>query len=62
MEAHSFGEAALTVALSAAAGILVVSIARHLRIPDIVLLLAAGVLLGPDVADIIHPSALGPAL
>ncbi|MGB1277288.1 MAG: hypothetical protein ACPG77_16205, partial [Nannocystaceae bacterium] len=37
-------------------------LATHLKIPGIVLLLLAGVLLGPDVADIIRPAALGGGL
>ncbi len=38
------------------------SIARHIKIPGIVLLLATGVLLGPDGLNIIRPSTLGEAL
>jgi NhaP-type Na+/H+ or K+/H+ antiporter len=38
------------------------SLARHLRIPGIVLLLGAGVLLGPDVLDLVRPATLGPTL
>lgn len=53
---------ALTVTLALAAGILAQSIAQHLRIPGIVVLLAAGVLLGPDVAGIIRPEVLGDGL
>ncbi|MGB1013563.1 MAG: cation:proton antiporter, partial [Nannocystaceae bacterium] len=37
-------------------------LATHLKVPGIVLLLLAGVLLGPDVADIIRPAALGGGL
>jgi len=36
--------------------------AHHLRIPGIVLLLAIGVLAGPDLLGLIRPDALGPAL
>jgi NhaP-type Na+/H+ or K+/H+ antiporter len=53
---------ALTVALALAAGVIGQALARHLRVPGIVLLLAAGVLLGPDVLGVVDPSALGPAL
>lgn len=53
---------ALTVALALAAGIVCQSVARHLRLPGIVILLAAGVLLGPDVADIVRPNTLGAGL
>ena len=38
------------------------ALAYHLRVPGIVLLLAVGVLLGPDGVGIIHPGSLGPAL
>jgi NhaP-type Na+/H+ or K+/H+ antiporter len=38
------------------------SVARHIKIPGIVLLLAVGVLLGPDGANIIRPALLGEAL
>jgi NhaP-type Na+/H+ or K+/H+ antiporter len=34
------------------------SLAHHLRIPGIVLLLATGVLLGPDVSNIVQPAVL----
>ncbi|MCP3982058.1 MAG: sodium:proton antiporter, partial [bacterium] len=54
--------AGLVVAIALAAGILAQSLARHLKLPGIVLLLAAGVLLGPDVAGVVDPHALGPAL
>ncbi len=37
--------AALTIALALAVGMVAQSVARHLKLPDIVLLLAAGVLL-----------------
>ncbi len=53
---------ALTVALALAAGIIAQSLARHLRIPGIVLLLGAGVLLGPDLLAVIHPASLGQGL
>lgn len=53
---------ALTFAIALAAGIAVQSVARHLRMPGIVLLLAVGVLLGPDVANIVRPQTLGHGL
>lgn len=53
---------ALTVGLAMGAGVLAQALARHLLMPGIVVLLAAGVLLGPDVAGVIQPEALGPAL
>lgn len=53
---------ALTVAIALAGGVVAQTIARHLRVPGIVLLLATGVLLGPEFADLVQPSSLGPAL
>lgn len=53
---------ALTFALALAAGILAQSAAIHLRVPGIVLLLLTGTLLGPDVAGVLQPDSLGPAL
>jgi NhaP-type Na+/H+ or K+/H+ antiporter len=54
--------AALTVGLAMAAGVGAQIVARHLVIPGIVLMLAAGVLFGPDGADLIRPQLLGGAL
>lgn len=48
--------------IALAAGVLTQSLARHLRVPGIVLLLGVGVLLGPDVAGIILPETLGSVL
>ena len=56
------GNAPLTVALALLAGMLAQVLARHLRLPGIVLLLAAGVLLGPDAANVIQPASLGSTL
>jgi NhaP-type Na+/H+ or K+/H+ antiporter len=53
---------ALVLALALIAGILSQILARHLRIPGIVVLLAAGVLLGPEVLGIVDPGALGHAM
>jgi NhaP-type Na+/H+ or K+/H+ antiporter len=53
---------ALTIGLAMGAGVLAQALARHLLIPGIVLLLATGVLLGPDVGGLIRPDVLGPAL
>lgn len=53
---------ALTLALALAAGVLSQSMARHLRVPGIVLLLGAGLLLGPDGLSWIVPSHLGEGL
>ncbi|MCB9594781.1 MAG: sodium:proton antiporter [Sandaracinaceae bacterium] len=38
------------------------SIAKHLRVPGLVLLLVFGVLLGPDVANLVQPATLGEGL
>ncbi len=51
-----------TLALALAAGILAQSLARHLRVPGIVLLLIAGVGLGPDGLGWIDPRSLGSGL
>lgn len=53
---------ALTFALAMAAGIVGQTLAWHLRIPGIVLLLALGVVLGPDVANLVRPESLGHGL
>ena len=49
---------ALTIAIAITAGMMAQSIAYHLRIPGIVLLLTTGVVLGPDVANIVQPALL----
>lgn len=53
---------ALTFAVALAAGIIAQSVAIHLRVPGIVLLLATGVLLGPDLLGVVRPDALGDGL
>ncbi len=50
--------AALTVGLAIAAGVLAQVIARHILMPGIVLLLLTGVLLGPDVLGLVRPDLL----
>lgn len=62
MEHLTFSNPALTIALGLATGIFAQSVAHHLRIPGIVLLLITGVLLGPDVSGVIQPETLGSAL
>jgi NhaP-type Na+/H+ or K+/H+ antiporter len=62
VEHLTFSNPALTIALALAAGIIAQSMAYHLRIPGIVILLITGVLLGPDVSGIIQPETLGSAL
>jgi NhaP-type Na+/H+ or K+/H+ antiporter/Trk K+ transport system NAD-binding subunit len=59
MDLHN---SALTVGVAMAAGVGAQIVARHLAIPGIVLLLVAGVLLGPDGAALVHPEVLGAAL
>jgi hypothetical protein len=54
--------ASLTLALAVALGIVVQGAARHMRVPGIVLLLAAGALLGPDALNLIRPATLGQGL
>ncbi len=50
---------ALTIAMAMAAGIVCTVAARHLRLPSIVLLVGAGVALGPDGLAIVTPGVLG---
>jgi len=53
---------ALTIGLAMAVGMAAQVIARHIRIPGIVLLLASGMLFGPDVLNWIQPESLGESL
>ena len=53
---------ALTLAIALAAGAAAQSLARQVRLPGIVLLLAAGAVLGPEVVGWVDPSALGGGL
>jgi len=62
METAPFNHPGLIIALALAAGMISQALAHHLRLPGIVLLLAAGVALGPDGAGLIHPEALGSGL
>jgi NhaP-type Na+/H+ or K+/H+ antiporter len=62
LDHHAIVETGITVALALAAGMVAQALARHLKIPGIVLLLAAGLLLGPDVLDVVKPESLGPGL
>lgn len=62
MQSAAWNDPALTIALALAAGMVAHTLARHLRVPGIVLLLATGVLLGPDVLDVVRPAVLGGSL
>ncbi len=53
---------ALTIALAFAAGMTVHCVARSIRVPAIVLLLAAGVILGPEALGWVQPGELGEGL
>ncbi|MFQ5415749.1 MAG: cation:proton antiporter [Myxococcota bacterium] len=53
---------ALTVVLALAVGIFAQSVARHLRLPGIVLLLFSGAALGPDGLGWVQPRSLGDGL
>ena len=53
---------ALTLALAMCFGMLVQVISRHIKMPGIILLLGAGILLGPDMLGLIHPASLGKAM
>lgn len=54
--------AGTTFALALGAGVAGQLLARHTRVPSIVLLLALGVALGPDGAGIVRPETLGEGL
>ena len=54
--------ASLTVALAMVAGVLAQSLAVHMRLPGIILLLIVGVVLGPDVANFVRPNVMGGGL
>ncbi|HEX6132967.1 MAG TPA: cation:proton antiporter [Longimicrobiales bacterium] len=58
----AFDDPALTMGLALAAGMICQALARHIRMPGIVVLLVAGVLLGPEVAGLVQPESLGPYL
>jgi NhaP-type Na+/H+ or K+/H+ antiporter len=54
--------APLTLAVAMLAGVVAQAAARHARVPGIVLLLALGVALGPDGADLVRPHTLDAGL
>ena len=53
---------ALTFALALAAGVIGQAVARHLRVPGIILLLILGVALGPEGLAVVRPESLGDGL
>jgi NhaP-type Na+/H+ or K+/H+ antiporter len=53
---------ALGFGIALAVGMLAQVLARHLLVPGIVLLLAAGVIVGPDALGLVHPDDLGGAV
>lgn len=59
---HAFDNPALVASLAMFVGVFAQVIARHINVPGIVLLLICGVLLGPDVANVVRPHALGRGL
>ncbi|RMG45098.1 MAG: sodium:proton exchanger [Acidobacteria bacterium] len=59
---HGEPGGALILAIALAVGMAAQAIARHLRVPGIVLLLAAGVAIGPDGAGLVDPRRLGGAV
>lgn len=62
MSTEIFNDPALTIAIALVAGMAMQILAHHIRVPGIVLLLLAGVALGPDGAGIVRPEALGQGL
>ncbi len=62
MTGSAFHDPALVVAIALAAGMASHTLAHYLKVPGILLMLACGVLLGPDFAGLVFPGVLGPAL
>ncbi|HEX9581139.1 MAG TPA: cation:proton antiporter [Gemmatimonadales bacterium] len=58
----AWDDPALTFAAALGAGVIAQAIAHHLRLPGIVLFLAFGLLLGPDLLGVVRPDTLGPGL
>ena len=54
--------ASLTLAIALAAGVFAQSLARHLRLPGIIVLLTLGALLGPELLGWVEPRSLGAGL
>lgn len=61
-DAAFFEQPALVIALALAIGMISQVLARHLRLPGIVVLLAAGAVLGPDGLGWVRPASLGTTL
>jgi len=61
-ETSVFDSPDLTLAIALVAGIVGQSVATHLRLPGIVLLLGLGVVLGPDVLGVVRPEVLGDSM
>jgi NhaP-type Na+/H+ or K+/H+ antiporter len=59
---HATANPAFTIGIALAAGVVAQGLARHLRVPGIVLLLATGVLLGPEGIGLVRPDSLGSGL
>ncbi|MCZ7678626.1 MAG: hypothetical protein M5U28_07600 [Sandaracinaceae bacterium] len=59
MQLHLHDNPALTVAIAVAAGMLEQTLAQHLRLPRHRAPLLIGVVLGPDVANVVQPQSLG---
>lgn len=62
MHSGAWSDPALTIAIALAAGMIAHVVARHLKVPGIVLLLATGVILGPDLLGVVQPASLGASL
>jgi NhaP-type Na+/H+ or K+/H+ antiporter len=62
MHSATWNDPALTIALALAAGMIAHAVARHLKVPGIVLLLGTGILLGPDGLNVVRPAVLGTSL
>lgn len=62
MSTHTFETPAFQIGLSLVLGMISQIVARRLRVPGIVVLLAAGVLAGPEVTGLLRPAALGHGL
>lgn len=61
-EAVTLDDAPLTLSLAMLAGVAAQGVARHARVPGIVILLVLGVALGPDGVALVRPHVLGAGL